>query len=591
MFNRSGFGLILVGLLFSLIGGSLNVVAKSDVDDEAVDVGLRYSVIDPFLDYPVLPDSKLPMARPDTSVVVTVGRGEYEPASFVLVAKNLKPIEYSIRVVGFSGRDNELSNQDVDIRYVSSWYQSSGAWDSQKIKRGEPVLVPELLVNDPDLIRNDHIAKKSYLKTFVKKDLLYMDISQLSSKNIRMWKKTIIKDASDLQPIALESGIQQMWITVHVPENYHSGEYAGVIEVKGGAETLYIPLEVNVLPFKLSKPTLTYSLYYRGRFDPDNNEVSSEYKNEQQLETELKNIVEHGFCCPTLYQRFVAKYIRDSKGGTKPLIRKHMEFREQAGVDNSQLYYLGLLAPNNPSTLNLINFEKQVKKFGELVKPFGVNDFYIYAVDEAKGEGLLKQLESWGSAKRSGAKIFAAGYARHVDTMRGRTNLLVFHGKPNIEVANKVHGYGNAIFSYSNPQSGPENPNLYRANYGYSLLANEFDGAMIYAYQHGFGNVWNDYDHDIYRDHVLAYPTTDGVIDTIAWEGLREAVDDVRYFEAYLGSLPDDERKEMNERFRQKLRLWFGKTNPVSPAEIRWELINEILEVTDAQGGISERGS
>ena len=51
------------------------------------------------------------------------------------------------------------------------------------------------------------------------------------------------------------------------------------------------------------------------------------------------------------------------------------------------------------------------------------------------------------------------------------------------------------------------------------------------------------------------------------------------------------ERKEMNERFRQKLRLWFGKTNPVSPAEIRWELINEILEVTDAQGGISERGS
>ena len=65
----------------------------------------------------------------------------------------------------------------------------------------------------------------------------------------------------------------------------------------------------------------------------------------------------------------------------------------------------------------------------------------------------------------------------------------------------------------------------------------------------------------------------------------------MRYFEAYLGSLPDDERKEMNERFRQKLRLWFGKTNPVSPAEIRWELINEILEVTDAQGGISERGS
>ena len=32
-----------------------------------------------------------------------------------------------------------------------------------------------------------------------------------------------------------------------------------------------------------------------------------------------------------------------------------------------------------------------------------------------------------------------------------------------------------------------------------------------------------------YRDHVFAYPTLNGVIDTIQWEGFREAVDDVRY--------------------------------------------------------------
>ncbi|TFH06713.1 MAG: DUF4091 domain-containing protein, partial [Nitrosomonadales bacterium] len=58
-------------------------------------------------------------------------------------------------------------------------------------------------------------------------------------------------------------------------------------------------------------------------------------------------------------------------------------------------------------------------------------------------------------------------------------------------------------------------------------------GAMNYAYQHEFGqSLWNDFDDASAthaRDHVFAYPTSDGVIDTIQWEGWREGVDDTRY--------------------------------------------------------------
>ena len=61
------------------------------------------------------------------------------------------------------------------------------------------------------------------------------------------------------------------------------------------------------------------------------------------------------------------------------------------------------------------------------------------------------------------------------------------------------------------------------------LWANGYDGAMPYAYQHCFGSCWNDIDDPIYRDHIFTYPTADGVIDTLAWEGFREATDDVRY--------------------------------------------------------------
>ena len=31
------------------------------------------------------------------------------------------------------------------------------------------------------------------------------------------------------------------------------------------------------------------------------------------------------------------------------------------------------------------------------------------------------------------------------------------------------------------------------------------------------------------RDLTFAYPTSHGVVDTIAWEGYREGIDDIRY--------------------------------------------------------------
>ncbi|MFA5074351.1 MAG: hypothetical protein WC539_10705 [Nitrospirota bacterium] len=58
---------------------------------------------------------------------------------------------------------------------------------------------------------------------------------------------------------------------------------------------------------------------------------------------------------------------------------------------------------------------------------------------------------------------------------------------------------------------------------------------MDYAYQAPWtgGNMWSDfYDGGAdpgHRKHIVAYPTVNGVIDTVQWEGWREGVDDVRY--------------------------------------------------------------
>ena len=48
---------------------------------------------------------------------------------------------------------------------------------------------------------------------------------------------------------------------------------------------------------------------------------------------------------------------------------------------------------------------------------------------------------------------------------------------------------------------------------------------MTYIYYSG----WNDYSIGRYRQHNFVYPTADGVIDTVQWEGYREGIDDLRY--------------------------------------------------------------
>jgi len=108
-------------------------------------------------------------------------------------------------------------------------------------------------------------------------------------------------------------------------------------------------------------------------------------------------------------------------------------------------------------------------------------------------------------------------------------DLFVDGQTPKKSESDKFHKAGRRIFSYNQPQVGVENSLIYRKYYGLRLWQQEYDGAMDYAYQDGFGSIWNDFDHPKFRDHCFAYPTVDGVIDTIAWEGFREGVDDVRY--------------------------------------------------------------
>jgi hypothetical protein len=69
----------------------------------------------------------------------------------------------------------------------------------------------------------------------------------------------------------------------------------------------------------------------------------------------------------------------------------------------------------------------------------------------------------------------------------------------------------------------------YKAYYDGSFNYKYFSGLHPTLYKKYKQNVWNDFSWGAFRPMNLVYPTSSGMIDTIAWEGLREGIDDVRY--------------------------------------------------------------
>ena len=166
---------------------------------------------------------------------------------------------------------------------------------------------------------------------------------------------------------------------------------------------------------------------------------------------------------------------------------------------------------------------------------------------------MIAQRPAWKTIREAGGKVFVAGQHGHFEKVGDLLNLIVMYGIPLKEVAAKWHSAGHKIWCYANPQGGVESPEVYRRNFGLLLWQANYDGASTYVYQHGFGNIWNDFDHPTRRDLNFTYPTVDGVIDTIAWEGYREGIDDIRY--ATTLKLETEKAKKLKDKGVRELAL------------------------------------
>lgn len=570
------FGLLCFLNLFS--ADTVKAQTKASDSTDVHDKIIAYSVR-PITKRQIMPDFVKPQ-NATQFLSIRACRGEYEPASFVVQTLD-EPVVLKVSKSDLVGKAGIIPAGSIDIRTIKRWYQAGDQiGDGSPINQKVRLLTPELLLMDDTLIKNDHDAKQSYMK-------LILPDGTIKWRNITKEKPTKeekdfsneacpIKDTEILQPVKIpKETAKQFWVTVHVPQNTKSGKYLGEIELRSNGKVLEtLKLAVEVLDFDLEANQLESSIYFHwgdGLNKENKGSMSNKLRSKIQFKAELENLLAHGVDNPTVGVKY-----------QKGFFRTELELRKEAGMNNHHLYYLGA-GTNLPM--------KTIKEIIETAAEFGYSDVFFYGQDEARGDALKAQRSKWKQIHEIGGKIFVAGYWDNFDMMGDLQDVMVRCYQPTKEISNRWHTKGHKIFSYGNPQAGLEDPEVYRRNFGLLLAVNGYDGGMDYIYYGG----WNDFDHGYFRSHNMVYPTIDGVIDTIQWEGYREGIDDLRYLATlqkaikYAGRNGKDKNAEDAKAFINNLTIvgelfWDGAGNVViSPGTdmdaVRNEIINWIMKL------------
>ena len=511
--------------------------------------------------------------------------GEYESASFV-VATSRDVEGLTVTSSPLTSSKGVVDSSQIDVKLVKCWYQAFGEpWSGGvSFQRGK-VLLPELLVYDDDLVRVDLDKRRNLLRVADPKtgDVRYEDVT---GENAALTQDLVIRDAESLLPVDIPSGqVRQFWVTVHVPDDAAPGAYEGALTVRcNGSSEVKLPIRLTVHPFKLAKSAVDQSIYYRGQLSGSDVPVidRGNKKTETQYAAELRDMVAHGVTSPLVYQA-------PGGPGDMDLVRRALEIRQEAGVDTDRFFFCawGVVPKDvNEGTRRVLGGLK------ELAGEFGYREFYNYGPDEPSVERVREQIAPWKFVHELGWKVYLACNVLADSTgkirpdlwneIRGSVDLFVIGGPPNEALARTLREAGCEVYNYANPQCGIEEPLTYRRHYGLLLWKAGYDGAMDYAYQHGFGDhMWNDFDgadlKNPYRDHVMAYATSDGVVDTIQWEGYREGVDDLRYLSTLLLAIEKAKKNPAHAKKAREAQAWLDAIDPAGDLdEIRAGMVARI---------------
>lgn len=499
--------------------------------------------------YPVLPQGETVPGEPCERLRLRECPGEKTRASVVLWSA-VDRGDVTVRISDLTGERGTIPAAAVSVKVVKSHYQANGAPYSNVALDLDQVLVPELLLNDENLVVADHVRRRNYLRCCHAGRTWHADVNadfDHPFDKVRLDESRLpIRDADSLRPFRLEAGLsRQLALRVSVPDAAAAGRYEGRLDfISAGRSVAALRLSLDVLPFRLpaaaetaydSAKRYTMGLYVWTSMSGDGRgSMSTTDRSRTQTLGVYRLLRDNGVTTPTFI------WPNDEVVFDERRFREHLGVAREAGFrDELYLGWSGAIG-NAHDAESLGAMQARLRAVMKTAREYGFGQVYFYGFDEAVGERLVSQLTAWRAARATGAKTFVSGYAGEIEKVMRELDLCVWNSEP--ERANPAdwHALGHRLWKYGTPQTGPEIPDLFRRNYGLLLWSQGFDGGNTYC-ETTLGLAWNDlYQLQrnqvetkkralCYRSESVVYPTLDGAVETLALTGLESAIKDVRY--------------------------------------------------------------
>jgi hypothetical protein len=545
--------------------------------------------------FPIMPDAKSLPGKDGDVMQMRDCAGETVRATAILRSKGTRKgvrIEFSDMKRGILGLGGKIPSSAISAKTVKVHYQCFGTPDMFMATGEGQQLMPELLLNDDNLVKLDHSKKHNLVKFAYPEGSKYVDVNELAPSK---WGKIIpakdrpIKDSATLLPFDLEDGVcKQIVVTINVPNDAESGVYTGKMRFSDAsgmiAET---KMSLEVLPFELPKHAeteyspekeYTMGLYSWGELVPEGSEVpfSILKKSREQLLNTLKILVKYGITSPILTWHARTVYSEES-------FRLHLDVAREAGLKGT--LYLGESdnIGNSTDPKELEKLKGNIRFAKRIAKEYGFDEVYFYGFDEAQDERLVSQRTAWKAVHDAGGKVIVSGYLKHFEKVGDLLDICVYAAEPETAKPSDWHSKGNRLWKYATPQTGPEDPNLFRRAYGLPLWRLGFDGACTYCFC-GDTDCWDDLagtkrrnaaksTRSAYRAQAVGYLTVDGAVETLALIGLADAIKDVRYMSLF--------RKLLREHPNAAAEKWYDSIDfrEADLGNIRKETIDWILKL------------
>ena len=441
-----------------------------------------------------------------------------ETDSFSAAIWSGRPLEnVTVTVAPFQGSNGQPVKANLDEFFVKCWYQGVGYTE---LTQSRILLQPELLVKNPDLVKVDYLNKRNLLQV------------HHNGRTSRQYPD----DSPELLPLKQLPPyfLQQFWVKVCFPVGTPAGKYSTVLTAHSSQGVVgTLPITVEVLNFTLDKAPIASRIYTLSQWGEKSDDLAL---------TEIRSLAAHGVDTVGLFEK-------------ADHLKRVVKLMKDGGLSIERIYLQGDGDFAFDSDIKKEKIHEIVTKGLTAKEVAGVKDVYFYLPDEATGERLRKSAAIAEEIHRLGGKTWGAadsGWHQYAGKSFNHVNL---SGPPRTrETVNMVHADGNEIHIYNFPQGGMEAPERYRRNFGIMLWASGYDGAMTWCwwwpYEGAERDEWNEFNEHFWKQHCMVYPTKNGIVDTIQFNGWAKGINDLRY----LGTLLE-RRKRLDNNTPQAKQI------------------------------------